>query len=129
MNENESNADRISGEQGSVKPEETLTDIFRQVAYARSDGERGAMRAAANGALLNWLAQFHTSDVEDDQEILEFALKQNGFDSFDEFTDAFLGSGEAAMSFRMNLEDLDPEELEISDSAEFELRDAGDDSA
>ena len=123
MNENEPD-ERISGEQGSVKPEETLTDVVRQVAFARSDGKSGAMRAAGNGAFLNWLAQFAHSDVEDDREILEFALKQQGFDSWQEFVDAFHSTEEPAMSARKNLEDLDLEEtLGIEDDADFSLGD------
>lgn len=124
MNEN----DRISGEQGSVKPEETLTNIVRQVAYARADGEKGAMRAAANGAFLHWLAEFHTSEVEDDQDILEFALQQQGFESWDDFLEAFIDAMEPTMAARKNLEGVDLDELSQHDrlavedsTAKFEL--------
>lgn len=118
---------RISGDQGSVKPEETLTNIVRQVAFTRADGERGAIRAAANGAFLNWLAQFATSEVEDDQEILDFALKQEGFDSWQEFVDAFHDADEPAMSARKNLEDVDlGDAMGIESDAQFELQDPGD---
>jgi len=116
-------ADRISGEQGSVKPEETLTDIVRQVAFARADGERGAMRAAANGAFMHWLAQFACSDVDQDQEILEFALKQQGFDSWEQFRDAFHQAGEPAMVARKRLEEA--EHMVINDETEFELQEPG----
>lgn len=124
MNENEPNADRISGEQGSVKPEETLTDVVRQVAFARSDGEKGTMRSAANGAFLNWLAQFAHSEVDDDQEILSFALRQQGFDSWEDFVESFHAADEATMSARKTLEELDVKEtLGIEEEQNFNLMD------
>ena len=119
--------DRISGEQGSIKPEETLTDILRTVAYNREDSDQAPMRAAANGAIIRWLKEMEASDIEADQKVLQFALDQHGFDSVNEFVDAFMAAGEPVMAgARMDLADLDPEDLDLEDDGPaFELQDAG----
>jgi hypothetical protein len=119
----ENENDRISGEQGSIKPEETLTDILRTVAYNREDADQAPMRAAANGALIRWLKETEASDIEADQRVLQFALEKHGFDSVNEFVDAFFGAGEPVMAAaRKDLADLDPEELELGSEATFELQ-------
>lgn len=115
--------DRISGDQGSIKPEETITDIVRTVAYNRDDADTAPMRAAANGALVRWLKELEQSDIEADQRVLEFALDQHGFDSVNEFVDAFMAAGEPVMAgARMDLADIDPEELQIEGEAAFDLQ-------
>lgn len=115
---------RISGDQGSIKPEETLTDIVRTVAYNREDADEAPMRAAANGALIRWLKQMEATDIEADRRVLQFALEQEGFDSVNEFVDAFMAAGEPVMAAaRMDLGELDPEDLNIEGSATFELQD------
>lgn len=114
--------DKISGNQGSIKPEETLTDIVRQVAYNRDDGQ-ARMRAAANGALIAWLSEMAQSDIEADQQILDFALQQHGFDSLNEFVDAFFKSGEPVMAARKDISDIEPEDLNLEGSSTFDLQD------
>lgn len=119
--------DRISGEQGSIKPEETLTDIVRSVAYNREDADSAPMRAAANGALVRWLKEMEASDIEADQTVLQFALDQHGFDSVNELVEAMFDAGEPIMAAaRMDLAELDPEDLAIEDQPEFELQEPGD---
>jgi hypothetical protein len=119
--------DRISGEQGSIKPEETLTDIVRSVAYNREDADSAPMRAAANGALVRWLKEMEASDIEADQKVLQFALDQHGFDSVNELVEAMFDAGEPIMAAaRMDLAELDPEDMAIEDQAEFELQEPGD---
>lgn len=113
--------DRISGDQGSIKPEETITDIVRKVAYNR-DADEAPMRAAANGALVRWLKELEDSDSEDDQRIVGFALEQHGFDSVNELVEAMFDAGEPIMAARrMDLAELDPEDLNVESDAEFEL--------
>lgn len=115
--------DRISGDQGSIKPEETLTDIVRSVAYNREDADQAPMRAAANGALIRWLKEMEASDIEADREVLEFALSQQGFDSVNDFVETFMEAGEPVMApRRLDLAELEPEDLNIEDQAEFELQ-------
>ena len=124
--EEENENDRISGEQGSIKPEETLTDIVRTVAYNREDADQAPMRAAANGALIRWLKEMEASDIEADQRVLQFALEQHGFDSVNEFVDTFFGADEPVMAAaRKDLADLDPDDLKIEDRATFELQEPG----
>lgn len=120
--------ERISGDQGSIKPEETLTDIVRTVAYQREDSGSAPMRAVANGAMIRWLKEMESSGVEQDREVLDFALQQQGFDSVNEFVDAFMDTGEPVMAAaRMDLADLNPEDLEVSDgNPSFELQDPSD---
>lgn len=116
--------DRISGEQGSIKPEATLTDIVRKVAKNRETNDKAPMRAAANGALVRWLKEMESSDIEADTEVLEFALNRHGFDTVNELVDALFEAGEPVMAaVRKDLADLDPEELELGSEATFELQD------
>ena len=120
--------DRISGDQGSIKPEETLTDIVRKVAYNREDADQAPMRAAANGALTAWLKEMESSDIEADQKVLQFALDQHGFDSVNELVEAMFDAGEPIMAAaRMDLAELDPDDLAIEDQAEFELQEPEED--
>lgn len=127
MNESDTDNGRISGEQGSIKPEETLTEIVRTVAYNREDADKAPMRAAANGALIRWLKEMEASDIEADQRVLQFALEKEGFESVNEFVDAFFDAGEPVMAAaRKDLAELDPEELEIQDDADFSLQEGGD---
>lgn len=120
--------DRISGGQGSVKPEETLTEIVRSVAVNREEHDAAPLRAAANGAFIRWLKELESSDSEEDQRILRFALKSHGFESVNEFVDAFFDAGEPVMAARKNLADLDPEELDLADEdLGFSLMEGGDD--
>lgn len=122
--------DRISGDQGSIKPEATLTDIVRKVAKNRETNEQAPMRAAANGALVRWLKEVESSDIEEDQRWLEVALESHGFDSVNDLADALFEAGEPIMAgSRQDLADLDPEELNLDDDASFELQDGGDGSA
>ena len=127
MNEN----DRISGEQGSIKPEATITDIVRKVAKNRETNEQAPMRAAANGALVRWLKEVESSDIEEDHRWLEVALETHGFDSVNELVDAMFEADEPVMAgARKDLADLDTEDLDLDDGGgpQFELREpeAGD---
>lgn len=112
--------ERISGDQGSIKPEETLTDIVRTVASVRSD-ERGQMRAAANGALIRWLKALEAGS-EADYEVVELALSQHGFDSVNEFVDAFTDAGEPVMGYEHRTVEVDIEDANPT----FELQEPGD---
>jgi len=126
MNEN----DRISGDQGSIKPEATITDIVRKVAKNRETNEQAPMRAAANGALVRWLKEVESSDIEEDHRWLEVALETHGFDSVNELVDAMFEADEPVMAGgRKDLAeaDLDPEELELGSEATFDLRDPEED--
>lgn len=107
--------DRISGGQGSVKPEETLTEIVRSVAVNRDEHDSAPLRAAANGAFIRWLKELESSDSEEDQRILQFALESHGFESVNEFVGAFFDAGEPVMAARKNLDDLDLEEPDLDD--------------
>lgn len=111
MNEN----DRISGDQGSVKPEATLTEIVRTVAVNRESHDAAPLRAASNGAFIRWLKELESSDSEEDQRILQFALESHGFESVNEFVGAFFDAGEPVMAARKNIEDLDLEGLDLDD--------------
>lgn len=124
MNEN----DRISGSQGSVKPEETITEIVRTVAVNREEHDSAPLRAASNGAFIRWLKEMESSDSEEDQRILQFALQSHGFKSVNEFVEAFFDAGEPVMAARKNLDDLDPEALDLDDEdVGFRLLEGGDD--
>lgn len=101
---------RISGEQGSIKPEATLTEIVRQVAYTRTD-DPAPIRAAANGALIQWLKSLETDGTESDHETVQFHLNQHGFDSVTDLVDAMLEADEPIMAPRQNIEDIDIEEI------------------
>lgn len=120
--------DRISGDQGSIKPEETLTDIFRKVAKNRETNSSAPMRAAANAALIRWLKEVEGSDIEADTLDLEYALGKHGFDSVNELVDALFEAGEPIMAgARQDLADLDPEDLDLNDeNPTFELSEPGD---
>ena len=120
--------DRISGDQGSIKPEETLTDIVRKVAKNRETNEQAPMRAAANGALVRWLKEVEGSDIEADQMDLEYALGKHGFDTVNELVEALFDAGEPIMAgSRMDLAEIDPEELDLQDgNPGFELSEPGD---
>lgn len=99
--------DRISGDQGSVKPEETITEIVRTVAVNRESHDSAPLRAASNGAFIRWLKDMEQSESDEDQRILQFALETHGFGSVNEFVDAFSAAGEPVMAPRKNLEDVD----------------------
>ena len=109
--------DRISGDQGSMKPEATLTDIVRKVAKNRDSNEQAPMRAAANAALVRWLKEVEASDIEEDQRWLDVALESHGFDSVNELVDAMFQAGEPIMAgARKDLKDIDPEDLNLDDA-------------
>lgn len=116
--------DRISGDQGSIKPEATLTEIVRKVAFNRETNDSAPMRAAANGALIRWLKEMESSDIEADTDVLDFALDQHGFDSVNELVEAMFDAGEPVMAAaRM---ELDTEELDLDDEdVGFRLMDSG----
>jgi hypothetical protein len=123
--------DRISGEQGSIKPEATLTEIVRKVAYNRETNDSAPMRAAANGALIRWLKEMEATDIEEDKRVLQFALEQQGFDSVNELVDALFDAGEPVMAAkRQDLAelDVDPDELNLDDEdVGFSLTEADED--
>jgi len=116
---------RISGDQGSIKPEATLTDIFRKVAKNRESNDAAPMRAAANAALIRWLKEVEGSDIEADTLDLEYALGKHGFSSVNELVDALFEAGEPIMAgARQELKNLDGDKIGMYDHASFELKDA-----
>jgi len=110
-------SDRISGKQGSIKPEETITDIVRKVAKNRETNVQAPMRAAANAALIRWLKEVESSESEQDQAWLDVALASHGFDSVNELAAAMMDSGEPIMAgATLDISDIDPEKLNIASS-------------